>query len=473
MASVVRGGLAVEEAPAAPELIRQRAITERFLLAALRARDASDEAVTASRRAMFLAAVSRELAVSLDDEAVSERIRRRALPREGSWCIVDVVDFDGAIHRLPVAHPDSARQGAAQLFADRWFPAPAPLGAGASDARALDRNEAHGAAARRALGFGNVLVVPLVVCARALGAITFITREGDPPFSEEEVALASELADLCAIALDNERLYRQARELSRAADLANRAKSTFLGKMSHELMTPLNAIGGYVTMIEMGLRGPVSHEQLLDLERIRRNQENLLTLITELLTFVQSESGRLEYRVGAVSVRAMLHEVADTLRGVVDERRFAQVQWPVDVDAMMWVDPDRVRQILLNLVMNAVKYATGAGGIVTLSFATTPNSVSIHVADTGPGIPREKLAAIFDPFVQLANGVAERRGGVGLGLTISRDLARAMNGDLTVESTVGIGSRFTLQLPRAEARRLATGKSIAATSAKANVAAIH
>jgi signal transduction histidine kinase len=447
MDSVVQGGLAVEEAPAAPELIRQRAITEQFLLAALRARDASDEADTANRRATFLAAAGRELAASLDDESVREKIRRRALPREGSWCIVDVVEFDGAVHRLPVAHPDSERQGAAQLFADRWFPALPPLKAGSNDPRAVDRYEAHGLAARRALGFGDLLVVPLVVRARLLGAMTFVTRSDDAPFSTAEVALASELGDLCALALDNARLYRQARELSHAADLANRAKSTFLGKMSHELMTPLNAIGGYVTLIEMGLRGPVSPEQRVDLERIRRSQENLLALISELLTFVQTESGRLEYRFSAVSVQGVLHEVADTLRGAVDERRFALVHWPPDVDAMMWVDPDRVRQILLNLVMNAVKYATDAGGQVALSIVATPSTVSIHVTDSGPGIAGEKLVAIFEPFVQLANGLTERRGGVGLGLTISRDLARAMNGDLLVESTVGVGSRFTLRVP--------------------------
>jgi signal transduction histidine kinase len=188
---------------------------------------------------------------------------------------------------------------------------------------------------------------------------------------------------------------------------------------------------------------------MVDLERIRSSQENLLTLISELLTFVQTEGGRLEYRFSAVPVQVILDEVADTVRGAVDEGRFALVHWPSDGDAMIWVDPDRARQILLNLVMNAVKYATGAGGQITLSLATTPQDVSIHVADTGPGIPGEKLVAIFEPFVQLANGLTERRGGVGLGLTISRDLARAMKGDLTVESTVGIGSRFTLRLPRA------------------------
>ena len=440
---------AAGNAPAVPELARQRAITERFLLAALRARDASSEAVTASRRAAFLASASRELAMSLDDETARERIRRRALPREGSWCIVDVVELDGAVRRLPVAHPDPAKQDAAQLFADRWFPVAPPLGAEPNGAPSVDAQDADDEAVRRALDFGSFLVVPLVVRARVLGAITFVTREDDAPLSPEEVKLASDLGDLCAIALDNERLYRQARELRRAADVANRAKSTFLGNMSHELMTPLNAIGGYASLIELGLRGPVSPQQLADLARIRHSQEQLVTLITELLTFAKSENGRLEYRLGEVSVQGALDEVSDVLRGAADDRRFGLFQWPGDVDAVLWADPTRVRQILLNLVTNALKYATDAGGQVTLSVATTPSAVAIHVADTGPGIPGEKLAVIFDPFVQLGSSSTERRGGVGLGLAISRDLARGMNGDLTVESTVGVGSRFTLRLPSA------------------------
>jgi signal transduction histidine kinase len=430
------------------ELTRQRALTERFMLAALRAHDASTEALTASRRATFLASASRDLAMSLDDESARERIRRRALPREGSWCIVDVVEFDGALHRLPVAHPDAAQQDAAQRFADRWFPPPA-LGAKPNDGPlSLGRYKADNDAARRALGSGDLLVVPLVVRGRVLGAITFITRPDDAAFSPEEVSLASDLADLCALALDNERLYRQARELRRSADIANRAKSAFLGNMSHELMTPLNAIGGYVSLIEMGLRGAVTPEQLVDLARIRRNQEHLLAMITELLTFVQTETGRLEYRLSEIPVQRALDEVYEVIRGAVDDLHFGLLRWPARVDALVWADPTRVRQILLNLVTNALKYGTAAGGHVTLSVDTIPNAVFIHVADTGPGIPGEKLATIFDPFVQLASGLTERHGGVGLGLAISRDLARAMNGDLTVASTVGVGSRFTLRLPR-------------------------
>ena len=122
---------------------------------------------------------------------------------------------------------------------------------------------------------------------------------------------------------------------------------------------------------------------------------------------------------------------------------------PSDDDAAVRADHVRVRQILVNLVTNAVKYSpTGAGGVV-LSSTAGPDVVRIHVSDAGPGIPREKLGAIFEPFVQLENGRRDRQGGVGLGLAISRDLARGMKGDLAVESTLGAGSRFTLTLPRA------------------------
>ena len=239
--------------------------------------------------------------MSFDEEGARDAIRRRTLPREGSWCIVDVVELDGVVQRLPVAHPDPEKQEVAQVFADRWFPAPPPLAVGPHPAQGFDAHEVESRAALRRLGFGGLLVVPLVVRSAVLGAMTFITREGDAPFSPQEILLASDLGELCALALDNERLYRQARKLREAAIVANHAKSMFLGNMSHELMTPLNAIGGYVALIEMGLRGPVSAEQLVDLARIRHNQAHLLTLISEMLTFVRSESGRMEYRLGEVS----------------------------------------------------------------------------------------------------------------------------------------------------------------------------
>jgi len=205
--------------------------------------------------------------------------------------------------------------------------------------------------------------------------------------------------------------------------------------------------------MEMGLRGPVTSEQLVDLSRIRLNQAHLLTLISEVLARARSEGGRLQYRFTDVSVPAILREVVSMLQATADERHLTLTRPSEPADEIVWADADRVRQILVNLVMNAIKYGKASDGTIMLEWTVAPASIGIHVTDGGAGIPADQLEAIFDPFVQLPTGLNDRRGGVGLGLAISRDLARAMNGDLTVSSIVGTGSRFTLELPRARRTR--------------------
>jgi signal transduction histidine kinase len=447
-------------------MARQRAIAERLLLGALREHDTAEEAVEATRRADFLAAASRDLSRSLDQDSTRALVRQSALPRKGTWCIVDIIESNGAIHRLAVIHPDPAKQELAQALADRWYPKPddpndvlslTRLAGGeplviTPDSEAALVAAVHGPenlAILRQLGFGALLVVPLIVRDTVIGTITFVTPEGGDPFSPEEISLASDLANRCAMALDNARLYREADALRASASEANRTKSEFLGSMSHELRTPLNAIGGYVELLQMASHGPLNPEQRADLGRIKHNQEHLVALIAQILTFVRTESGRMEYQFTDVPVDGAMKHAADLLDGIARERRIALEVRPGASDVTVRADPDRVRQILVNLVMNAVKYGSVGKGRITLSADATADSVSIHVADTGAGIPAEKLEAIFEPFVQLADGVTSRQGGVGLGLAISRDLARAMKGNITVESTVGVGSRFTLTLPRA------------------------
>lgn len=444
--------------------VRQRVIVERLLLGALREQDVARDAVDAGDRAHFLAKASRDLSLSLDENATRDAVRRLALPRPGTWCIVDVVESNGAIHRLAVVHPDSAKQALARRLEELW---PSKKGDAIGAARVLPSARptvvthesgaalmlaAHGEENLRILreiGFGSLLVVPLIVRARVQGAITFVSREGDSPFTSEETALAVDLAARCAMALDNARLYREADALRLAAEAANQSKSEFLGSMSHELRTPLNAIGGFTDLIDMGIRGPVTEEQHLALARIKANQQHLLGLITEILDFVRVESGRMEYHNGAVSMTQALSDVAEMLSGGITEKGLTLESPRGEADAVAWADPNRVRQILVNLVMNAVKYSPLNGGTITLTCAVVGDMVLAHVADTGPGIPALKLEWIFEPFVQLSAGLADRREGVGLGLAISRDLARAMDGDLTVESTVSVGTRFTLTLPLA------------------------
>jgi signal transduction histidine kinase len=444
---------------------RQRAVVERLLLGALREQDAAAEASRANERSQYLATASRALSLSLDEPATRDTVRRLSLPRAGTWCMIDVIESNGAIHRLSVVHPDPAKQALVCMLEDQWPSRSGDPTDAADSARALVSTQptvltgdsgaalalaAHGEAhlsILREIGFGSLLVVPLVVRARAQGAITFVSREGDPPFSPDEIGLAVDIAARCAMALDNARLYREADALRLAAEAANQSKSQFLGTMSHELRTPLNVIGGFTELLELGIEGPVTEKQRGALARIKTSQQHLLMLITEILNFVRIESGRMEYHFGQTDLGDALVDVTDMLRGMAKEKSLTLVVPPGDAAVAAWADADRVRQILVNLIMNAVKY-TPAGGTITVSCATLGDTVVARVADTGPGIPANRLESIFEPFVQLTSGLTDRRGGVGLGLPISRDLARAMNGDVVVESTSPDGSCFTLILPR-------------------------
>jgi signal transduction histidine kinase len=266
-----------------------------------------------------------------------------------------------------------------------------------------------------------------------------------------DLALAQDLAQRAAVAVDNARLFGEAERLRIEAQAANRAKSDFLAVMSHELRTPLNAIGGYVQLMEMGIRGPVTPEQRDDLRRVGRSQQHLLGLINDVLNFARLDAGRVQFE----PVHAA---VADTLAGVealvapqAAERGHRLEVVPCDPARTVWADPERTAQILVNLLTNAIKY-TEPGGHIRVACVPDVDVrgdpvVRIVVRDTGVGVAPEKLEAIFDPFVQVGRRLNRPGDGVGLGLAISRDLARGMGGDLTAASTPDVGSTFTLTLP--------------------------
>jgi PAS domain S-box-containing protein len=230
------------------------------------------------------------------------------------------------------------------------------------------------------------------------------------------------------------------------AEAGNRARAEFLATLSHELRTPLNAIGGYVDLISLGIRGPVTDQQIDDLKRIRRSQQHLLGIINDLLNFSRIEAGRLSYDLARVSLRDILRAVCDMVEPLAMAKSLTTV-WPKDVRSEVYADRAKTEQILLNLLTNAIKY-TDEGGRITVTCRVRRSQTSIDVTDTGIGIPEGSLDAIFEPFVQVGRTHSSAHEGAGLGLAISRDLARAMNGDLTVESTPGAGSTFTLTLPR-------------------------
>ena len=231
------------------------------------------------------------------------------------------------------------------------------------------------------------------------------------------------------------------------AELANRAKAEFLANMSHELRTPLNAIGGYASLILEGIRGPVTDAQRADILRIKGSQHHLLSLINDILNFAKIEAGRVAFNLRDVSMNTVLGELEALIQPQVLEKKLRYEYLCCDPGFTAHVDPERLQQILVNLLSNAVKF-TPENGSIRVTCDATSDAMIVRVADSGIGIPADKLESVFEPFVQLSRGQTGSMAGTGLGLAISRDLARAMGGDLRAESEMNVGSTFILTLPR-------------------------
>jgi signal transduction histidine kinase len=244
--------------------------------------------------------------------------------------------------------------------------------------------------------------------------------------------------------LEAERLARE------EAEWASRAKSQFLAVMSHELRTPLNAIAGHVQLLEMGVYGTATDAQREALERIQRSQRHLLRLVNDLLNLARIESGHVEYAVEDVAVQDVVGELLPMVQPQLEARKLTFDVRLAAEPLLVRADREKLGQVLLNLLSNAVKF-TPSGGRVTLDAITREDAadvIFVRISDTGIGIPRSKLEAIFEPFVQVHVGPTRPAEGAGLGLAISRDLARGMGGDLRVRSAEGVGSTFTLTVRR-------------------------
>jgi len=426
-------------------------------------RAAQQELRASVARAGFLAEASRVLAGSLDVRGTLEQVARLSVPVLGDYCALYMTDGAGHAAAVASAHDDAERAPLLAGLEGSFRPAlDHPTSAVAEVIRTgrtrlmetitpghLD-SVADGAEQRAALARlapASALFVPLVA-REVMGAAAFCRGAGRAPFTADEVALAEDLARRAGTALDNARLYEQAKAARAEAEEANRAKSDFLARMSHDLRTPLNAIGGYADLVQMGIHGPVTPAQDEAMGRIRRAQQHLLALINDILSFARLEAGQVRLELETVEVAHAFLELQPLAEPLAADKGLRlEVERPA-AGLRVRADRDRLAQVLLNLLSNAVKFTES--GSVSMAAEDTGTGVAIRVTDTGPGIPADRLEEIFDPFVQAGNSSAARRQGVGLGLAISRELARMMEGTLSVSSTPGEGSTFTLTLPRAE-----------------------
>jgi PAS domain S-box-containing protein len=284
-----------------------------------------------------------------------------------------------------------------------------------------------------------------------------------PPREQVDPAVVAVIADVTerheadderARLLANAERARQEAERSRLeaeaaraqAEQASRAKTEFLATMSHELRTPLNAIDGYAELLELEVRGPITLAQREDIRRIRRSQKHLLSLINDVLNFVRLNAGTVRYFISDFDITEAIRDVEDVTAPQLRAKRLHFTKINCDAGLTVRADREKVQQVLVNLMTNAIKF-TEPNGDIALECAGAGEVVTVQVRDTGRGSPTDKLSAIFEPFVQVARSAGAPSEGVGLGLAISRDLSRAMGGDLVVESTMGKGSTFTLTLP--------------------------
>ena len=296
-----------------------------------------------------------------------------------------------------------------------------------------------------------VAVSVIAVWGTALGYGPF----AHPALHESLLALQTFMAIVAATFLvmgatitERRRAEEDARAAQQAADAANRVKGEFLAVMSHELRTPLNAISGYTDLFAIGALGPVTDKQGDALVRIQKNQQHLLALINDVLGFARVEAGQVMVEPESVRVSQAFDAVEPLVQPELQKKHFVFRRAPVDSALAVRADPKKLQQVLVNLLSNAAKY-TADGGSITIGAERAGSNVRIWVRDSGIGIAKEQFEQVFEPFFQVERGTKRRFSGVGLGLTIARDLARRMKGDIVLESKLGDGTTASLVLPAA------------------------
>jgi PAS domain S-box-containing protein len=404
----------------------------------------------------FLAGASAVIASSLDYESTLKSVAQLAVPVLADWCTVDLLEDDGSLKRLAVAHVDPAKVQRALELEKRYPPdMAAPRGvpnvlrtgrpeilSDISDALLQEAamDETH-LAILRDIGFRSAMILPLVAHNRTLGAISFVISVSSRHYTERDLALAEQLAARAALAIDNARLYRSAQE-------ANRTKDDFLATLSHELRTPLTAILGWSTMLRTGDYGEDAIQR--GMEVIERNARAQAQIVDDVLDVSRIITGKLRLDITEVSILPIIAAAIESVEPAANAKgiRINSV-FDESVDSVP-SDAARLQQIMWNLLSNAVKFSP-PGGTIDVTLRRTKSHIEIRVSDTGQGIEPAFLPMVFDRFSQADSSISRKHGGLGLGLSIVRHLVELHGGRVRAESKgLGHGAVFIVELPAAQ-----------------------
>lgn len=406
----------------------------------------------AEERQRFLGEATALLASSMDYGSRLALLARLAVPMLGDICVVDMLGDDGSVQRVEAVTSVGARRGLTRALLG--YP---PRRAGRTgvgqvlksgepvlEPRVEDaglRLVAEGPEhldVLRDLGIHSAMMLPLRARDRTLGALTFLSL-GNRSLGPADLELAGELADRAALAIDNARLFRDAQQ-------ASRAKSDFLSVISHELRTPLSAVLGYAELVLSGVPGELTAAQQRYIERLQMSGTQLLRLVEEILDFSRIDAGSRNVHPRACDAAEVAREAAMAVEPLAMTRGLS-LELNLDTPLPVRTDPDRLRQVLVNLLTNAVKYTERGSVVLEAVPGAEDGGVVLRVADTGLGIRPEDRERIFEPFWQADQSSTRRVGGLGLGLAVVRRLVHLLGAEITVDSEPGRGSTFELRLP--------------------------
>jgi PAS domain S-box-containing protein len=407
----------------------------------------------AEQAARFLADASKSLAALVDQGSTMQKVARLAVPSFADWCAVDMVDPDGSVRRVAVAHVDPSKVELAHELNRRFPPDPkAPRGvlhvlrtgkseliSEIADAHLVEAVKEEGLfRILRELGLKSYMGVPLQTKGKTVGVITFVAAESGRRFDATDLAVAEDLAHRAGIAMDNARLYNEVRE-------ANRRKDEFLAMLAHELRNPLAPIRNALQIMKQaGADAAVTGRMR---EMMERQVHHMTRMVDDLLDVSRITRGKIELRKEVVELASIVDRTVEASRPLIEDR---QQELTVDLPPeplRLEADPTRLEQILANLLNNAAKY-TDHGGHIWLSAQQNGGDLVVRVRDTGVGIAADMLLHIFEPFVQSARVLHHSQGGLGIGLTLVQSLVEMHGGTVAAHSDgLGQGSEFIVRLP--------------------------